>query len=81
MKTRDEMSQPPTAGTAYRLLERAAGILLLLVLAALAWMIAAAYVPEWGRLATLETEVILIIGLLLAALLLVSLVALLHTRK
>ncbi len=54
---------------------------MLLVLAALGWMIVAAYVPEWGRLATLEFEVIAVVGLLLATLLLVSLVALLHTRK
>lgn len=68
-------------GLLYRLLEQTASTILLLVLAALGWMVAAAYRPEWGRLASLELEVIGIVSLLLAALLLVSVVALLHTRK
>jgi hypothetical protein len=63
-----------------RLLERATAGLLLLVLAALGWMIVASYNPDWGRLASLELEVVLVVGLLLAALVLVSVVALMHTR-
>jgi len=68
-------------GKSFRLLEQIASGLLLLVLAVLGWMIVATYNPEWGRLASLEIEVILVVSLLLAALLLVSVVALIHTRK
>jgi hypothetical protein len=53
---------------------------LLLVVAALGWMIAVAYEPNWGRLASVEVEVVIVLALLVAALLLVSLVSLLHTR-
>jgi hypothetical protein len=81
MKTSDSESQPAEMSTTYRLLERAAACVLVLVVAALGWIIVAASIPEWGRLASLEVEVIFIISLLLAALLLVSVVALLHTRK
>lgn len=68
-------------GLAYRLLERAASAVLILVLAALAWMIVAAYRPELGRIAEPALEVAAVVVLLLAALGLVSLVALVHTRK
>jgi hypothetical protein len=68
-------------GWLYRLLEQLASAILLLVLAALGWMILAASFPEWGRLASLEVEVMGIVGLLVAALVAVSVVALLHTRK
>jgi hypothetical protein len=71
----------PAHSAAGRLLERATAGLLLLVLGALGWMIIASYKPDWGRLESLELEVVLIVGLLLATLLLVSIVALLHTRK
>jgi hypothetical protein len=81
MKVHDETLQSRQPGPSYRLLERAAAGLLLLVLAALGWMIVASYVPEWGRLDSLELEVLVLVGLLLATLLLVSVVALLHTRK
>jgi hypothetical protein len=80
MKTDDDdRAAPPTQ--IYRLVEGFASGVLLLVLAALGWMIVAAYVPEWGRSASLEFEVIVIVSLLLAALGLVSVVALLHTRR
>jgi hypothetical protein len=65
----------------YRLIEGTASGVLVLVLAALGWMIVAAYVPKWGHIASLEFEVIVVIALLLAALVLVSVVALLHTRR
>ena len=80
MNSHDDL---PVAATSwfYRLLEQSASAILLLVLAALVWMIVATYIPEWGRLASLEFEIIGIVGLLIAALLLVSFVALLHTRK
>ena len=50
------------------------------VIASLGWMIAATYWPELVRFATTEQEVGVISGLLIAALLLVSVVALLRTR-
>jgi hypothetical protein len=65
----------------YRVVEQIASAVLLLVLAALGWIIIAASSPAWGRLASLELEVIGIVALLLAALMLVSVVALMHTRK
>jgi hypothetical protein len=81
MESRNDAPEPRTLSTAGLLLERTAAGLLLIVLAALGWMISASYIPEWGRLESLELEVLLIVGLLLATLLLVSVVALLHTRK
>ena len=64
-----------------RLLEAMATLVLLAVIAALGWMIAASRNPEAVRLASTEAEVIVIVILLAAALLLVSVVALLHTRS
>jgi hypothetical protein len=65
---------------AARLLERLTAIVLLAVVAALGWMILAAYWPGQFRLPSAQMEIVIILGLLLAALLLVSVVALLHTR-
>jgi membrane protein YdbS with pleckstrin-like domain len=62
------------------LLEWLAATVLLLVAVALAWMIVVAYRPDWLRLASLKVEVLAILGLLTAALLLVSAVALRNTR-
>jgi hypothetical protein len=62
------------------LLERLAAAVLLLVVVALAWMILVAYRPDLLRLASLKVEVLAILGLLTAALLLVSAVALRNTR-
>lgn len=62
------------------LLELITAAVLVLVLAALAWMVAAAYWPGQFRLASIEVEVVTVSALLTAALLLVSVVALLHTR-
>jgi hypothetical protein len=56
-----------------------AGVLWLVVIA-LGWITVAPQVPEWGLLATEELEVIAFLGLLTAALILVSVLALLHTR-
>ncbi|MGE5193622.1 MAG: hypothetical protein ACM3U2_14095 [Deltaproteobacteria bacterium] len=81
METDKETSDSPALSPVGRLLERAAAGLLLLVLAALGWMIVASYIPEWGRLGSLDLEVVLVVGLLLATLILVSVVALLHTRR
>jgi hypothetical protein len=44
-------------------------------------MVAASAPLEWLRLPSLEAEVILVMGVLTLALLLVTVVALLHTRK
>jgi hypothetical protein len=62
-------------------LEWLTGAVLLLVLVALGWMVWAAYGPGWGRLPSLTAEVVLVLTLLTAALVLVSVVALLHTRR
>jgi hypothetical protein len=57
-----------------------AGVLVL-VLASLGWMVVAAYLPAWGRWLPVEAEVNLVLVLLAAALILVSALALLHTRR
>jgi hypothetical protein len=81
MNRHDESPPARSRGLVYGLLERCAAGLLLLVLAVLGWMIAVAYIPGTVRMASVELEVIAAIGLLLAALFLVSIVALMHTRK
>ncbi|HEV3117764.1 MAG TPA: hypothetical protein VGY58_11965 [Gemmataceae bacterium] len=63
-----------------RSLEQLTAIVLLAVVAALGWMILAAYWPAQFRLPSVQMEIVIILGLLLTALLLVSMVALLHTR-
>ena len=65
----------------FRLLEPITGLLLVLVELALGWIIVATYLPEGIRLASPEVEVIVVLALLSLALLLVSLLALLHTRS
>src|SRR5579871_2545561 len=64
-----------------RALERGTAIALCAVMLALAWMVAAAYQPDRFRILTAETETILLLALLLAAVLLVSAIALRHTRS
>jgi hypothetical protein len=64
-----------------RLLETITTLVLLTVVLTLLWIIAASYAPEAVRLASTQVEVIVVITLLAAALLLVSVVALLHTRS
>jgi hypothetical protein len=64
-----------------RRLEGITTVVLVLVVLAVGWMIPAAYGPAWVRLASLEAEVIVVLTLLIGALLLVSLVALLQTRR
>jgi hypothetical protein len=63
-----------------RTLERLTALTLLLVIAALGWMILAEDLPAWLRLATVEAEVILVASLMVLALGLVSWLALWHTR-
>jgi hypothetical protein len=64
----------------FRLLEGATAVVLLLVLATLLWMVAAAYLPGWAAWARAEVQVVAVVVLLVSALLLVSAVALWHTR-
>jgi hypothetical protein len=70
----------PRKTSALSWLEPVTGVVILLVLAALAWMVAAAYAPELSSWAAPDVQVILVLALLTAALFLVSIVALLHTR-
>jgi hypothetical protein len=64
----------------YPWLERLTAAVLLLVVLALGWIILVAYQPTWARLAAVEAELLVVLGLLTAGLVLVSVVALLHTR-
>jgi hypothetical protein len=63
----------------FRWLERATALLLVLVLAALAWVVLAAYQPDWAGSAASELSIVIVLLLLTAAVGMVSLVALLHT--
>jgi hypothetical protein len=65
----------------YPWVERMTAVVLLLVLLALGWMTLAAMRPDWGDLVALRVQVQVAVGLLTAAVLLVSLAALLHTRS
>lgn len=64
----------------YPLLEKITAGVLWLVVAAVAWMSLVAYLPGWLRFVSVEVEIIGMTGLLAAALFLVSVLALLHTR-
>jgi hypothetical protein len=66
--------------TAILMLEWVTAFVLVLVLAALAWMAAADVLPASWRLLSLEAEILAALGLLTGALLCVSVLALLHTR-
>ncbi len=74
------MNQPTVLGSRFRLLERVTAVVLLLVMAALVWVLLASYQPDWTEWATEEVQVIVVLALLSTALVLVSVVALLHTR-
>jgi succinate dehydrogenase hydrophobic anchor subunit len=70
-----------TNGTRHFLfLEAVAAAALILTMFSLVWMMIASYQPTWLRFASVEAEVITVVALFVAALLLVSLIALLHTR-
>jgi hypothetical protein len=63
-------------------LERLTAAALVGVLLSVVWMVAVASAPlEWLRLPSIEAEVVVVIALLTLAVLLVSVVALIHTRK
>jgi succinate dehydrogenase hydrophobic anchor subunit len=64
----------------YRWLERVTAVVLILVLAALGWMALAACYPAWDWWLSQDVQVGLVLALLALALILVSLVALLHTH-
>ena len=71
--------EPRTPGAGFVLLERVTAAVLLLVLAALGWVVWAAELAEWVGPAE-SVQVVALLVLLLTALILVSVVALLHTR-
>jgi hypothetical protein len=74
------MSDPkPSAPVS--LLERLTGIVLILVLIAVGWMVLVTLMPALPRLMSVEAEVLGMVGLLTASLVLVSVVALAHTRR
>jgi hypothetical protein len=62
---------------AAKLLEKGTTLVLALVLASLGWMAAAESLPAWGRLPSVAWEIGVVLGLLTAALVLVSVLALL----
>lgn len=64
-----------------RFLDRLTGSILMAVAIAMAWMVTVSHLPHIGRLQSTQLEVVLMLALLSAALLLVTLVALLHTRE
>jgi hypothetical protein len=67
-------------GRHFLLLERVTAGVLLLVIASLGWVLLAAEFPEWAEGPAGVVQVACILSLLTAALLLVSVVALMHTR-
>jgi hypothetical protein len=72
---------PPSAEDApVPLLERITAVVLVLVLGSLGWMIVAAYWPELASSVGMEAQITVILALLGAALVLVSVLALLRTR-
>jgi hypothetical protein len=78
MKQPIKSEKAPTRGSSA--LQRITALVLWAVLFSLAWMVCAAYRPETLRLPSEELEIIIVVALLLTALILVSVVALLHTR-
>jgi hypothetical protein len=71
---------PPDIRTRGSWLERITAVVLLAVLVALGWMVIVACQPTWFRLGSTEEEVMGLLGLLVAALVLVSLTALRKTH-
>lgn len=68
---------PPTVS----LLERLTGLVLILVLIAVAWMVAVANFPGVARLSSVEAEAVIVLILLSLSLVLVTVVALAQTRR
>jgi hypothetical protein len=67
--------------TPVSLLERLTGVVLILVLLVIGWMVAITLIPGLPRPLSVQAEVIVMVGLLAASLILVSVVALAHTRR
>jgi succinate dehydrogenase/fumarate reductase cytochrome b subunit len=72
------MTQPSSSVS---FLERLTGVVLVLVLLAIGWMTLVTLIPALPRVLSLEVEAAVMIGLLAASLILVSVVALVHTRR
>jgi hypothetical protein len=72
-------ASPPAPGR-FAWLERLTGGVLFAVVLALGWILVAASQPEWVGWPSTAVQVSIILVLLVVALLLVSTVALLHTR-
>jgi hypothetical protein len=81
--TNNELSPEPRPRSSLLLvlLEWVTAAVLVLVLAALGWMAAADGLPVSCRLPWLEAEIVTVLVLLTTALLLVSVLALLHTQE
>jgi hypothetical protein len=77
---KDGSPDPRGSGPTIVWLERVTAAILVLVILSLSWMVLAAYRPDWASVLSAEAEVILVGGILVAALILVTVVALLHTR-
>jgi hypothetical protein len=76
-----EEQQPQGKGPGWFVwLEHVTAAVLLAVVLALGWILLAAYSADWAAVVSLESGVGIVLALLTAALLLVSVVALLHTR-
>jgi hypothetical protein len=62
-------------------LERLTAVVLVVVIAVVGWMVCVAAEPRWLRLRSVEEEAVAVLGILSLALVLVTVVALLHTRR
>jgi hypothetical protein len=78
-ETRDPARREPRSRHFFALEVVTAAVLVLSV-AALGWLLVVAWQPTWFRLASVQAEVVTVVALFTAALFLVSLVALVHTR-
>lgn len=74
------MSDEPAGKPRYPVLEGITAVILVLVLLSLGWMALGAWQPGWTAWVSEEVQVCAAVALLTAALGMVSLVALLHTR-
>lgn len=70
-----------SGSTALRWLKHATALILILVIGALGWIVGGACQPGWGQAIALEAQIVIVLGLLIAALGLVSVVALVQTRS
>ncbi len=78
--TPSEPDRQPQSTLALAVADGFTSVVLLLVLASLAWMPVADALPASWRLLSLEAEILVVLALLTVALLAVSGLALLHTR-